>query len=88
MTDNQNKYIAVAYKLYTVDNGVEKLVEEATEKEPFLFISGFGIALDAFEKKLQDLIKVISSTSRCKKTKLMGTMKTNMYLTLTATYSA
>lgn len=57
MTDNQNKYIAVAYKLYTVDNGVEKLVEEATEKEPFLFISGFGIALDAFEKKVAGLDK-------------------------------
>ena len=50
-----NKYIAVAYKLYTVDNGESELVEEATDKEPFQFISGYGITLDAFEKEIAGL---------------------------------
>ena len=52
-----NKYIAVAYKLYTVDNGENELVEEATDKEPFQFISGYGITLDAFEKEIAGLEK-------------------------------
>ncbi len=55
MESNLNKYIAVAYKLYTVDNGNSKLVEEAPEERPFQFISGYGIALDAFEKKIAGL---------------------------------
>lgn len=51
MEKPQNKYITLTYKLYTVgDNGERKLVEEATEERPFLFISGFGIALEAFEQ--------------------------------------
>ena len=52
-----NKFIAVAYKLYIADNGKEELVEEATVNEPFQFISGFGFALDDFEKALTDLEK-------------------------------
>lgn len=55
MENNLNKYIAVAYKLYTVDNGESKLVEEATDKQPFQFISGYGITLDAFEKEIAGL---------------------------------
>ncbi len=55
MGSNLNRYIAVAYKLYTVDNGVSELVEEATDKEPFQFISGYGVALDAFEKAVAGL---------------------------------
>lgn len=31
------------------------MVEEATKEQPFYFLSGFGIALDAFEKKLIDV---------------------------------
>ena len=57
MGSNLNKYIAVAYKLYTVDNGESELVEEATDKEPFQFISGYGITLDAFEKEIAGLEK-------------------------------
>lgn len=41
--------MAVAYQLYTVDNDKLDLVEEATEVRPFQFITGFGIALEAFE---------------------------------------
>ena len=57
MESNLNKYIAVAYKLYTVDGEVSELVEEATDGEPFQFISGYGIALDAFEQKVAALEK-------------------------------
>ena len=57
MGSNLNRYIAVAYKLYTVDNGESTLVEEATDKEPFQFISGYGITLDAFEKEIAGLEK-------------------------------
>lgn len=52
MESNKNKYIAVAYRLYVVDNNSNELVEEATDNEPFQFISGYGITLDAFENAL------------------------------------
>lgn len=52
-----NKYIAVAYKLYTVDGDKSELVEEAPMSRPFQFISGYGIALDAFEKAVSALNK-------------------------------
>ncbi|MCQ2255015.1 MAG: FKBP-type peptidyl-prolyl cis-trans isomerase [Bacteroidaceae bacterium] len=48
-----NKFIAAAYKLYTTDNTTP--VEEATEQQPFVFISGLGMALDAFEKNIEEL---------------------------------
>lgn len=57
MEGNKNKYIAVSYKLFTVDGELTTLVEEATEEQPFQFISGFGIALDAFEKNVEGLDK-------------------------------
>ncbi len=50
-----NKYIAVAYKLYSVENGENHLEEEASADHPFQFISGFGVALEAFEKNLVEL---------------------------------
>ncbi len=57
MEQKTNKYIAVAYQLYTMENGKPELVEEATEEQPFLFITGFGFALEDFEKELVDLAK-------------------------------
>ncbi len=57
MENNKNKYIAVAYKLYTVENGKAELVEEAPEQEPFQFISGYGITIDAFEREVAGLEK-------------------------------
>ena len=57
MDKKPNRYIAVAYKLYTVDKDNTNLVEEAPSDKPFQFISGFGIALDAFEKAVADLEK-------------------------------
>lgn len=57
MDKQTNKYIAVAYKLYTNENGAENMVEEATEQTPFQFLSGFGLALESFEKAVVDLQK-------------------------------
>lgn len=57
MEKKTNKYIAVAYKLYTNDNGTENLVEEAPTEKPFVFISSLGVALDAFEEKVAALEK-------------------------------
>lgn len=53
---DNNKYIAVSYKLYTSDNEKE-LIEEAPVDKPFQFISGLGVALPAFESKMLDLAK-------------------------------
>jgi len=53
MENQQNKYITVSYQLYSVDaDGNKHLEEETRQGEPFQFISGFGVALDAFEKKI------------------------------------
>ncbi|MCF0208402.1 MAG: peptidylprolyl isomerase [Bacteroidaceae bacterium] len=48
-----NKFIAASYKLFTTDNTIP--AEEATEQQPFVFISGLGMALDVFEKNIEDL---------------------------------
>ena len=48
-----NNFIAVSYKLYTTDSGTP--VEEATEQQPFVFISGMDMALEAFEQQLNTL---------------------------------
>ena len=50
-----NKYITVAYKLYTVEDGERDFTEEATAEHPFQFISGLGLTLEAFENQLKDL---------------------------------
>lgn len=51
-----NKYVTVAYELYTDnDKGIHELVEKAPIEHPFQFISGLGIALDSFESKILTL---------------------------------
>ena len=55
MANNKDRYIAVAYKLYTVNGDQVKLIEEATEEKPFHFISGFGTTIDAFEREVGGL---------------------------------
>lgn len=56
MEKNQNKYVTVAYELYA-DNeaGIHELVEKAPVEHPFQFISGMGVALEAFEEKIAPL---------------------------------
>ncbi len=53
----ENKYIAVAYKLYTEEEGERNLEEEAPAGHPFQFISGLGYTIDAFEKEIVPLQK-------------------------------
>lgn len=53
MSNAENKYIAVAYRLYSRDDdGSQELVEEATKGRPFWFITGLGMTLDRFEAEL------------------------------------
>jgi len=51
----ENKYITVAYKLYSIENGERDFTEEATAEHPFQFISGLGMTLEAFEAHLKEL---------------------------------
>ena len=39
----ENKYITLAYKLYTIENGEKEFTEEAPAEHPFQFISGLGL---------------------------------------------
>ena len=50
-----NKYITVAYDLYTTEDGEKDLVEQATAERPFQFISGLGTTLDSFESQVAGL---------------------------------
>ena len=53
-----NKYVAVAYRLYIKDQaGKREMVEEATHKQPFQFVSGMGMTLDDFEAQIVGLQK-------------------------------
>ncbi|MCR4766109.1 MAG: FKBP-type peptidyl-prolyl cis-trans isomerase [Bacteroidaceae bacterium] len=51
----ENKFITVAYKLYTIEDGDRDFAEEATAEKPFEFISGLGFTLPLFEEKVKDL---------------------------------
>ena len=57
METAENKYITVAYKLYTTEDGEKDLVEEAKAEHPFQFISGLGTTLEAFESQIAPLNK-------------------------------
>ncbi len=48
----ENKYITVAYKLYTVEDGEKELFEETNAEHPFQFISGLGTTLESFENQI------------------------------------
>ena len=54
--DNKTNYrIGVEYTLYTKNDGKETIEEQTREGEPFRFLSGFGMCLDAFEAKVAGL---------------------------------
>lgn len=55
MENKKNLFIAATYRLYTMENGEKKLIEEATEERPFVFVSNFGMVLEAFEAELMKL---------------------------------
>ncbi|MDR0977304.1 MAG: FKBP-type peptidyl-prolyl cis-trans isomerase [Prevotellaceae bacterium] len=50
-----NRYITVAYKLYAIDEDGRDFAEEATAEQPFQFVSGLGMTLDAFEEQVKNL---------------------------------
>ncbi|RRD02794.1 peptidylprolyl isomerase [Prevotella sp. OH937_COT-195] len=50
--NTKNMFLAVAYKLYAIENGQEDFIEEATTETPYTFLSGFGMVLPAFEDAL------------------------------------
>ena len=52
MDKPQNRFLSVTYQLYTVANGEKSLEEQTSDDHPFEFITGYGIAIDAFEKAL------------------------------------
>lgn len=55
METADNRFLSVAYKMYTIEDGESELMEEATPQAPFQFISGLALTLDAFEKQLAGL---------------------------------
>ena len=55
--EQKNRFISATYELYTVANGMKVLMEQTSQASPFEFITGFGIALDAFEQNLIGLEK-------------------------------
>ena len=46
----EHKYITVAYKLYTIEEGERDFAEEAPANHPFQFISGLGLTLGSKSK--------------------------------------
>ena len=55
MAISENKYITVAYKLYSLEEGEKEFVEEAPVETPFQFISDLGTTLPAFERGVVNL---------------------------------
>lgn len=55
--ENKNRFIALNYRLYVDGEEGKELMEETKADQPFQFITGFGITLDAFEKNVADLEK-------------------------------
>ena len=53
--ENKYKDITVSYKLYTIENDVRELEEEAPASQPFAFISGFGTTIPGFEANIASL---------------------------------
>ena len=54
-----NKYITLAYKLYTIEDGEEdeEPVEVANHRHPFQFISGLNLVLAKFEENVSNLVQ-------------------------------
>ncbi|MBR4389355.1 MAG: FKBP-type peptidyl-prolyl cis-trans isomerase [Prevotella sp.] len=55
MTEKDNKMMAVAYCMESIDGEEREMLEEATESQPFQFITGMGITIPDFEEAVKDL---------------------------------
>lgn len=55
MDKQPHKYIAALYKLYTVNDDGQELVQETPADNPFEFISGMDMAIDPLENTLTKL---------------------------------
>ncbi len=53
--ETTNKYMSIAYKMYTTNNDETKIEEATADDKPFVFITGFGVAMPAFEEAVKDL---------------------------------
>ena len=53
--EQNNKYISVSYALYDTTEGKSELVEQTTDEQKFIFISGMGVTLPAFENAIAGL---------------------------------
>ena len=55
MESNNNKFIRVSYSLYDTTkegDGNEVLIEKTDDQRPFIFVSGMGATLPAFENEI------------------------------------
>ncbi len=53
MEKSQNRFISAVYQLYTIaQDGSKHLEEQTGDERPFEFITGFGLALEQFEKEI------------------------------------
>ncbi|MBQ0050113.1 MAG: FKBP-type peptidyl-prolyl cis-trans isomerase [Bacteroidales bacterium] len=50
-----SKYIRVSYELTGIDGEKQEAIETATRENPFIFVSGLGVSLDAFEAQITPL---------------------------------
>lgn len=50
-----SKYIRVSYELTAIEGEERESIETATAEQPFLFVSGLGMTLDAFEAQITPL---------------------------------
>ena len=83
----ENKYITLAYKLYTIENGEKEFTEEAPAEHPFQFISGLGLTLESFENQVKDLNKGDKFDLQSKPKRLTASMTRSMSSTSPKTSS-
>mgnify|MGYP002856623516 CR=1 FL=1 len=55
MEKTTHRYIVAQYELYSTAEGKQTLEEATTEEKPFAFLTGFGMAMEPFEKAVKDL---------------------------------
>ena len=80
--EKKNQYMEVSYQLYVGEGQNLEMMEETTQERPFKFISGFGIALDAFEQQLVSLEKGQTFEFSIPKEQAYGDFKDELVLDL------